>query len=71
MPIKWYSKRQKTVELLAYGLELLAARIATKLKMKLKYTLRMLGVLVDEPALMLGDKCFCCPQHHISIKCAQ
>ena len=54
-PIKWYSKRQKTVELSMYGLELVAAHIATKLIIELGYTLRMLGVPLDKPALMLGD----------------
>ena len=38
-----------------YGSELVAARIATELIMKLRYTLRMLGVPLDGPALMLGD----------------
>jgi len=54
-PIRWYSKRQKTVESSTYGSELVAARIATELTMELRYTLRMLGVPIDGPALMLGD----------------
>ena len=54
-PIRWYSKRQKTVESSTYGSELVAARIATELIMELRYTLRMLGVPLDGPALMLGD----------------
>ena len=55
MPIMWYSKRQKNVELSTYGSELVATRIATKLILELRYTLRMLGVPLDGPALMLGD----------------
>ena len=54
-PIRWYSKRQKTVESSTYGLELVAARIATELIMELRYMLRMLGVPLDGPALVLGD----------------
>ena len=54
-PIRWYSKRQKTAESSMYGLELVAARIATKLIMELRYTLRILVVLLDRSALMLGD----------------
>ena len=54
-PIRWYCKRQKTVETSTYGSELVAARVATELVMELRYTLRMLGVPLDGPALMLGD----------------
>ena len=54
-PIRWVSKRQKTVESSTYGSELVAARIATELILELRYTLRMLGVPLDGPALMLGD----------------
>ncbi len=54
-PIRWISKRQKTVESSTYGSELVAARIATELILELRYTLRMLGVPLDGPALMLGD----------------
>ena len=38
-----------------YGSELVAARVATELILELRYTLRMLGVPIDGPALMLGD----------------
>ena len=54
-PVKWVSKRQKTVETSTYGSELVAARIATDLIIEYRYTLRMLGVPVDGPALLLGD----------------
>ena len=54
-PIKWVSKRQKTVESSSYGSELVAARIATEKVMEIRYNLRMLGVPIDGPALMLGD----------------
>ena len=52
---KTYSKRQKTVESSTYGSELVAARIAVDLVVETRYTLRMLGVEIDGPALMLGD----------------
>ena len=54
-PVKWISKRQKTVETSTYGSELVAARIATEVIMEFRYNLRMLGVDVDGPALLLGD----------------
>ena len=52
---KTYSKRQKTVESSTYGSELVAARIAVDLIIETRYTLRMLGVGIDGPTLMLGD----------------
>jgi hypothetical protein len=54
-PIKWYSKRQRTVETSTYGAELVAARIAVDMVIEMRYVLRMLGVPIDGPALMLGD----------------
>jgi hypothetical protein len=40
MPVKWYSKREKTVKTSNYGSELVATRIAIKL-IELRYKLRM------------------------------
>ena len=54
-PIRWVCKRQKTAESSTYGWELVTARIATELILELRYTLRMLGVPLDGPALMLRD----------------
>jgi hypothetical protein len=54
-PIRWYSKRQKTVETSTYGSELVAARIATDIIIEIRYILRMVGVPIDGPALLLGD----------------
>jgi len=54
-PIRWYSKRQNTVETSTYGSELVAARIATELSMELRYQLRMLGVGIQGPTIMYGD----------------
>ena len=55
MPIRWISKKQKTVETSTYGSELVAARIATDLIIEMRYTLRMLGMKVEETSLLLGD----------------
>ena len=55
MPIKWVCKRQATVETSTYGSEIVAARIAVEAVMELRYKLRMLGVPLEGPALMLGD----------------
>jgi hypothetical protein len=55
MPIRWYSKRQQTVETSSYGSELVAARIATDHIIELRYKLRMLGVPITAPTVMLGD----------------
>jgi len=54
-PIRWVSKRQKTVETLTYGSELVASRIATELILEVRFMLRSLGVDLDGPTLMLGD----------------
>lgn len=52
---KTVSKRQATVESSTYGSELVASRIAVDIAVEVRYLLRMLGVKVDSPALMLGD----------------
>ena len=54
-PVKWISKRQKTVETSTYGSELVAARIAIETILEYRYMLRMLGVPVHGPSLLLGD----------------
>jgi hypothetical protein len=54
-PVRYISKRQKTVETSTYGSEMVAARIATELVMEYRYNLRMLGVPVEGPAMLLGD----------------
>jgi hypothetical protein len=55
MPIRWICKRQKTVETSTYGSELVAGRMAIDLIMAIRYELRMIGVPLDGPALLLGD----------------
>jgi len=54
-PIKWISKWQKTVESSTYGSKMVAARIATELILEVRYKLRMLGIPIDRPALLLGN----------------
>jgi hypothetical protein len=55
-PIRWVSKRQKTVERSTYGSELVASKIAKELLfLEVRYMFRSLGVALDGPALMLGD----------------
>jgi hypothetical protein len=54
-PIRWISKRQKTVETSTYGSELAASRASMDLIFEVRYILRSLGVTLDGPALMLGD----------------
>jgi hypothetical protein len=54
-PIRWVSKRQKTVETSTYGSELAAARRATERIIEILFMLRSLGVELEGPTLMLGD----------------
>jgi hypothetical protein len=54
-PIRWVSKRQKTVATSTYGSELVASRVATELILEVRYMLRSLGVALDGPTWMLGD----------------
>ena len=48
-------QEKTTVETSTYGSEMVAARIAVELVMEICYALRMLGVPINEPALLLGD----------------
>ena len=54
-PIKWYSKRQNTVESSTYGAELVTARIAVEMVMEFRHKLRMLGIKVQGPSVLLVD----------------
>ena len=54
-PVRWVSKRQKTVETSTYGSELVAAKHATELILEYRYLLRAMGVAPDGPAMLLGD----------------
>jgi hypothetical protein len=54
-PVKWYSKRQNTVETSTYGSELVAARIAIEMIIEYRYKLRMMGFKVTQPSVLLVD----------------
>jgi hypothetical protein len=54
-PIRWISKRQKTVETSTYGSESVASKVATELILEVRYMLWYLGVALDGTALMLSD----------------
>jgi hypothetical protein len=54
-PIRWISKRQKTMKTLTYVSELVTSRVATELILEIRYMLCSLGVALDGPELMLAD----------------
>jgi hypothetical protein len=54
-PLVWISKRQKTVETSTYGSEMVAARIAIDLIIEMRYKFRMLGIVLEDQTLMVGD----------------
>jgi len=53
--IKWICKKQNTVKTSTYGAELVAGRLAAEVILEFCYKLRMLGVPVENPSVMLGD----------------
>jgi hypothetical protein len=50
-----YSKRQNTIESSTYGSEFVAARIAIEKILEYRYKCRMIGIRIDEPAILLVD----------------
>ena len=54
-PVRWYCKKQNTVETSTYGAELVAGRVACETAIEYRYKLRMLGVKVNGPTVVLGD----------------
>ena len=54
-PVRWYSKKQNTVETSTYGAKLVAGRLATEMAIEFLYLFRMMGVPVDGPVTLLGD----------------
>lgn len=48
-PIKWYSKRQNTIESSTFGSEFVALKIAVEMNDGLRYKLRMFGIPLDGP----------------------
>jgi hypothetical protein len=54
-PIRWYSKRQNTVESSTFGSEFVALKTAAEMNIALRYKLRMMGVPIDGSTNMFGD----------------
>ena len=53
--IHQYSKKQSGVEISTFGAEFCAMNVAVEMIKALRYTLRMVEVLVDEPAIVFCD----------------
>jgi hypothetical protein len=53
--IKWYSKRQNTIESSTYGSELVAMRIAVEALLEIRYKLRMMGIKFEPTSDLLCD----------------
>jgi len=54
-PIRWYSKRQNTVETSTYGSEFVAMRIAAEMTISLRTELRLLGIPIVGPTNVFCD----------------
>ena len=54
-PVKWISKRQKTIETSTYGAELVAAKLAVETILTYRTMLRLMGANVEKKSLLLGD----------------
>ena len=54
-PVKWYSKKQNTVESSSYGSALVTARIVTDQVVEMRYKLMMMSVPIKGSTLMFGD----------------
>jgi len=54
-PILWFSKRQNTVEAASFGSEFNALKIAVEMVEEIRYKLRMFGIPIVGPALVLCD----------------
>jgi len=53
--VKWYSKRQNTVESSTFGSEFVSLKIAMEMNCAMRYKLRMMGVPIAGPTNMFGD----------------
>ena len=54
-PIKFYSKRQNSVETSTYGAELVAFRLAVEQLPDIRNKLRVMGIKVEKTSQTLGD----------------
>ena len=53
--VKWYSKRQNTVETSTYGSELVALKHAVEAALEIRYMLRMMGLRFERTSTILCD----------------
>ena len=51
----WYSKKQTSIETSTFGAEFSAMKTAVELIEGLRYKLQMMGVPIDDPAIVKGD----------------
>ena len=54
-PIYWFSKRQTCIETSSFGAEFVAMKQSCEYVRGLRYTLRMMGISVEEPTFIFGD----------------
>jgi len=54
-PVFTYSKRQNTVETSTYGSEFVAGKIAVEKILEYRYKLRMMGIKITQPTVLLMD----------------
>jgi len=54
-PIKWYSKRQNTIESSTFGSKFVSLKIALEMNAAIRYKLLMMGIPIDGPTNMFGD----------------
>jgi hypothetical protein len=54
-PIYWSSKKQGSCEISTFGSKFVAMKQATEYVRGLCFKLRMMGIIVDEPAFNFGD----------------
>jgi len=54
-PVLWYSKKQTSIETSSFGSEFSALKTAVELTEGVIYKLRMMGVPVEVPAMVMGD----------------
>lgn len=51
----WYSKKQTSIETSTFGAEFSAMKTAVELIEGIRYKLRMMGVPIEDPAIIKGD----------------
>ena len=54
-PIYWWSKKQNSVESLSFGSKFIAMKQCCEYIHGLRYKLRMMGILCDDPTFIYGD----------------